>query len=150
MPSQLWIPVGIPGCGKSHWADATGYPIVSTDAIRAIVAKDVNDQSRNEEVFAYFHDQIRLYLLNARQVVADATNLRDFARERLRNIATATNAETHLVIFANPLEALMRNRRRERVVPEDVMYRMLDQYERAMFDIAQEKYTTVTKVRSYR
>jgi hypothetical protein len=30
-----------------------------------------------------------------------------------------------------------------------VMYRMVDQFERALLDIQQETYTTVTKIRSY-
>jgi predicted kinase len=148
MPGKLYIPVGIPGCGKSHWATNSDYFVVSTDAIRATLG-DVNDQSKNDEVFEKFHRRLHMVLVSDQSVVADATNLRDFARERLRDIALANNAETHLIVFQNPLQALMRNRQRERTVPEDVMYRMVDQFERALVDISQEIYTTVTKIRSY-
>lgn len=148
MPARLFIPVGIPGCGKSHWAGHSAHAIVSTDEIRGRCG-DVNDQSNNDEVFQTFHRELYVHLLRRQSVVADATNLRDFARKGLRNLATMTGAETHLVVFQNPLQALMRNRQRERTVPEDVMYRMVDQFERALLDIQQETYTTVTKIRSY-
>jgi predicted kinase len=149
MPGKLFIPLGIPGCGKSSWGETTGYEIVSSDAIRAELG-DVNDQSKNDEVFDTFHHRIKNAIYYERFVIADATNLRDFARERLRKIAEAAGAETHLVIFANVSEAVLRNRVRDRKVPNDVMLRMLDQYERAMLDIHKERYTSVTEIRSYR
>lgn len=111
---------------------------------------DVNDQSKNDEVFRRYHAQITGALNDGFAVYADATNLRDFARARLREIAESVNATTHLWVFTNTGQAVVRNLRRERVVPEHVMTRMLEQYEAAMRDILREPYDTITYIEGVR
>ena len=146
----LFIPVGIPGCGKSTWADALDHLVFSTDEIRAKMG-DVSDQSNNDAVFAEFHQALLINLLDSgRSVVADATNLRDFARAKLRRIAVSANAATHLILFRNVEQAIARNSARDRVVPPDVMVRMIEQYERAIIDIASEPYNYITEVSAVR
>lgn len=153
--SRLYIPVGIPGCGKSTFATSFGlgdYPavVVSSDAIRESLG-DVNDQSKNGAVFAAFHELIDFYLFrNGVDVFADATNLDFRARQTLRGLADHAHATTHLILFANLDEAILRNRKRDRVVPDDVMTRMIGKYERAKFEIWQEQYDSITEVRSVR
>lgn len=159
---RLIIPVGIPGCGKSTWAQGVmpdSLSIRSTDTIRETLG-DVNDQSKNGEVFRRFHAGIKMDLINGMNVYADATNLRDFARATLRKVADDANAdrlalnspadvEVHLLIFANPDQAVVRNLKRDRVVPPEAMERMLDQYENFMLDLPLERkhYTSVTEIR---
>lgn len=150
MSGSLYIPVGIPGCGKSTWAEKSGHAVVSSDSIRERYLSDVNNQSANDYVFRLYHRDLAWLLAEGDPVVADATNLRDFARRKLRNLADIMGAETHLVLFRNPAEAVQRNLARERVVPQDAMERMLGQYERALRDIPTEGYTTVTEIGSYR
>lgn len=150
--SQLIIPVGIPGCGKSTWGEQffnkSTDQIVSTDRIRESLG-DVNDQSRNDEVFEEYHRFIGECLEDGFRVYADATNLRHFAREILVKIGLLAEAEIHLVIFANPDQALSRNLKRQRVVPQDVMIRMLDQYEDFRLVLPQEAhmYNSITEIR---
>lgn len=152
---KLFIPVGIPGCGKTTLANRvllhTNLRIVSTDDIREDMVKlglleDVGDMSRNEEVFDVFHARIEDHLLDNFDVVADATNLRDFAREKLRAIAERTHAETILLVFTNPSVAVHRNQRRSRVVPAEAMVKMLGQYEKALQDIPSETYGVVVNI----
>jgi predicted kinase len=163
--SILFIPVGIPGCGKSHFGlGLSANAIVSTDDIRSRITGDANDQSANEQVFAQFHFDIHTWLMGNKSVVADATNLDKSSRERLRAIATQINnvaydvqnldhsasliwpVQTHLILFHNLAQAIERNLRRERTVPADVMLRMMDKYERAVQDISHEDYDFVTEV----
>jgi predicted kinase len=159
---KLFIPVGIPGCGKSTWAETfmpSSLSIRSTDAIRATLG-NVQDQSKNDEVFSRFHASIRNDLVAGRNVYADATNLRDFARDRLRSVVYAANGdrlaldrpadvEMHLLVFSNPDQAVARNLKRERVVPPEAMERMLDQYEQFRLDLPDERkfFKTVTEIR---
>ena len=161
--ATLFIPVGIPGCGKSHLAHGLHpYAIVSTDAIRAQLG-DVNDQSRNDQVFAQFHCNIHNFLAMGKSVFADATNLDARARGNLRDIADQITTKamsgqltdwwpvtTHLILFRNVDQAIKRNRTRDRTVPEDVMYRMLEKYERALAEIWSEPYDYVTEVSATR
>lgn len=145
MAPKLHIPVGIPGCGKSTFGALLGAEIVSTDAIRARMG-DVNDQSNNDVVFQRYHAEITRALVDGWNVYADATNLRDFARAKLREIAERTGATTHAWVFINTGQAVVRNGGRERVVPNDVMQRMIAQFEKAERDMLRENYTTVTHI----
>jgi predicted kinase len=156
MTQSLIIPVGIPGCGKSTYG-AMHYPHaarISSDSIREELG-DVNDQTQNDKVFEIYHDRIRTNLelgLPHAQVYADATNLTVRARIALLNIAMECRpVEMHLVIFANADQAILRNIRRDRVVPPDAMMRMLEQYEtfRLALPGEQHSYKTVTEIRSF-
>lgn len=161
MKPILHIPVGIPGCGKSTFSDRLDALCVSTDAFRASLS-NVNDQSKNDQVFAMFHQAIGVCLrLGERNVFADATNLDSRSRENLREIVSKANAsaieygidrdiKTHLILFRNTEQAIKRNRARDRVVPADVMMRMIDKYERSLLSIPDEQYDYITEVSATR
>jgi predicted kinase len=160
MTPSLIIPVGIPGCGKSTYAktffNEINDVVWSTDEIRALpqYGGDVNNQDNNDAVFHHFHGGITLDLARGRRVFADATNLTDRARRSLRTLAATNPAgpvSTHLVIFANPDEAIRRNQARDRTVPSEVMFRMLEQYERFKLTLIQEAhlYDTITEIRRF-
>jgi predicted kinase len=152
MPTpQLIVPVGIPGCGKSTFADLffseARDTIVSTDAIRERMG-DVADQSRNDDVFEIFHDIITRRLIDNCRVFADATNLTFNARFRLMTIAEDNDAECHLLIFNNLAQAVKRNANRKRVVPDEAMTRMVSNYEKFKLDLPKEYsiYDSVTQI----
>lgn len=156
--SKLFLPIGIPGCGKSTFASRVlmhnNLRVVETDAIREDLVKagrlqSVNDMSRNKEVFAKFHAYIEDHLLDGFDVFADATNLTSSARHKLRQIADLRGAEIHLFIFTNLLAAVNRNRKRDRVVEPEPMVRLLGQYEKALQEIPQEIYASVTYIESF-
>lgn len=153
MPSKLFIPVGIPGCGKStfvqtHLSCAIEH---STDAIREELTGDASSQVKNDTVFKLFHERIALDLDVGYDVFADATNLTRKARAMLWHIADDYEAEQHLIIFGNCDQAVVRNQRRARVVPEQAMLRMLENFERFKIELIQERdhYTSITEIRSF-
>lgn len=156
MAQSLIIPVGIPGCGKSTYG-RLHYPHaaqISSDAIREELG-DVNDQTQNDRVFEIYHERIRdnleLGTWNA-QVYADATNLTLRARANLLQIASECRpVDLHLLVFANADQAILRNARRERVVPPEAMLRMLEQYEIFRLHLPGEahSYRTITEIRSF-
>lgn len=156
MPTKLIIPVGIPGCGKSTLANTLGAVTISSDLIRRDMhgGEYVHDNDENEEVFRRYHEKLRLNLGEGHptHVFADATNLQPFAREKLREIAVETLAETHVFFFKNSSEAIVRNEARDirtsHKVPHDAMLRMLQQYERALVDVPHEFYYSVTYIES--
>lgn len=153
--SLIVIPVGLPGCGKTTMFSRLGIDnSVSTDTARVMLGKPSG--STDPEIFESYHNMIRGLLASGRSVYADATNLRDFARENLLGIAQDMGARTHLVLFRNVSEAILRNGRRtgstpgQDAVPPEVMLRMIEQYEKALMDIPNEVYTYVTEVSSVR
>jgi len=154
MTPKLYILMGIPGCGKSTWARNffRDYQIVSSDGIRAEKFPGPYDQTKNEEVFAEFHRRIDHSLLKGSAVVADATSLSSFARQKLIDIANQHGAEKHAVFFNNIGQALLRNagRNRDPEVYDWVNYEAMEWMVKKFHDtkaaIIDEDYTTITSI----
>lgn len=125
---------GIPGSGKSTYCEKyksnKDYVIVSSDSVREELG-DVNDQSKNTEVFEIVHNKIKETLKNGYNVIQDCTNLSrrrriHFINNELKNIP----CEKICVLFATPIEICKRNNaNRERKVPEEVIERMVRNYD---------------------
>lgn len=132
--SKLYILCGMPGSGKSHWAEThkegLNAVVHSSDAIRAELG-NVNDQSKNELVFKILHQRIKDDLKAGKNVIYDATNLSrknrvHFIKNELRNIP----CEKICVLFATPWEmCCARNFARDRQVPVEVLVRMYKNFE---------------------
>lgn len=150
--AKLIILCGIPGCTKSTWAKIflSGnfhYALHSSDAIRKELTGDENRQDVNEEVFNLFHSRIAESLAHGFDTVADSTALDIRARHKLMEVADGH--DVHMVLFRNNAEALHRNRERERVVPENVMGRMLDKYEKTLLSLRDGErllYDSITEI----
>ncbi|MBN1423966.1 ATP-binding protein, partial [Candidatus Fermentibacteria bacterium] len=77
----LWLPVGIPASGKSHWVRRRRMEhVVSMDDIRRDLTGDMADQRRNNEVFQIALDTLRQGLSQGLEMVFDATNVDPDAR----------------------------------------------------------------------
>lgn len=123
---------GLPGAGKSLYATKLNkeeYIIHSSDKIREEFG-DVNDQSKNTDVFTILHRRVKKDLNDGKNVCYDATNLKrnrrvSFLRE-LKNIP----CEKECVLIATPFEeCLKQNNNRGRKVPEDVIRRMFKSFQ---------------------
>lgn len=118
--------VGLAGSGKSTVAhelmegrDDVDYH--SSDAIREEILGDVNEQSKNSDVFAVMEQRTKESLKNGRHVIYDATNINRKKRKHLLSLLPK-DVEKVAVYVATPLdEVLRRNASRDRVVPEDVI-----------------------------
>lgn len=125
--NELVMLCGIPGSGKSTYAEQLkkeGYIIHSSDDTREQLG-DINDQSKNEEVFRLLHKRIKDDLRGGKNVVYDATNISRkrrmaFLRE-LQNIP----CKKVCVLIATPYEiCVAQNFKRERRVPVEVIWKM--------------------------
>ena len=126
--------VGIPASGKSTWIknnkDKLNMVVHSSDAIREEFG-NINDQSKNELVFNTLHKRIKEDLMHGKNVCYDATNLSrkrriHFLQHELRDIP----CKKICVLFATPYEICLKNNaNRERKVPEDVINRMIKNFE---------------------
>ncbi|MET7418068.1 polynucleotide kinase-phosphatase [Dactylosporangium sp. NPDC005555] len=83
--------VGISGSGKSTFARRHFAPtqVLSSDAFRALVADDENDQSASAEAFDALHYIAGKRLRAGRLTVVDATNVQAHARKALVELARA-------------------------------------------------------------
>lgn len=123
--------VGLPGSGKSTYANSlkNKYRIHSSDKIREELG-DINDQSKNMKVFEILHKRIKDDLENGKNVCYDATNL-----SRKRRIAFIRElkhipCKKECVLIATPFEeCLKQNSNRDRIVPEEVLYKMYKSFQ---------------------
>lgn len=170
MTKQIYILIGLPGCGKSTWSsnfksETPNTLIVSSDAIRGELYGDENEQGNPELVFRTVFDRVidGIRRNDVSNIIVDATNIK--VRDRNNVIGTIKkrawnelkgNADFSFtaVWFAVPIEECKRrNRLRERVVPDEVIERMYknfcppsfmegyDRIEIVMSDYDKDKYS---------
>ena len=113
--------VGPSGSGKSTFAARHFGPtqVLSSDALRAMVADDANDQTATDAAFELLHTVLALRLARRRLTVVDATSVERWARERLLAEARRLGRPAAAIVFNLPLvTCLQRNElRTDRRVP---------------------------------
>lgn len=123
---RMHLLIGPAGTGKSSWAteNLSETGIISSDRMRRELTGDPTDQSQNYLVFQRCMDRVREYLHEGREVTFDATNCSEALRFMPVQAARWAGAEIVSCFFDVGLsEALQRNARRPRSVPEDVIRR---------------------------
>lgn len=137
------VAIGLPASGKSTYGEMLRHQkcrrvvpieIVSSDAIREEVFGDVNDQKHNGEVFNIMFQRSREALKNGKDVYYDATNLSAKRRmaliKQIRGTRDIPEVRFCCVIFATPyVGCVLRNEKRERVVPLYAMDRMYKSFQ---------------------
>jgi protein phosphatase len=112
---SLVVLIGSTGSGKSTFARKHFKPteIVSSDACRAMVSDDENDQAATAEAFELLHAILDIRLKRRKLCVADATNLRPEDRKHLLDVARRWHALA-VAIVLDPGEEVCRARNRRR------------------------------------
>lgn len=142
MTTDFYMMVGLPGSGKTTYAEklasTLGGPmfeqsivVLSSDAIRKELWGDENDQQHPDQVFNVMRSRMRIACLKGQTIIYDATNI---SRKRrigvLNDLPKTFKGKKHCIVVAQPIEeVLRRNANRERVVPEEVIMRMLKNYQ---------------------
>lgn len=127
----LYVLIGVSGSGKSTYADSLGLntnlAVVSTDKIRCLLNGSEENQANGGMVFKIAYKLINENLNRGKNVVFDATNTTKHGRKQLfSNIKEPCRRVA--VLFTPSIEvALERNKMRQRVVPDHVIYRQYNQ-----------------------
>jgi predicted kinase len=103
--------IGPSGAGKSTFAARhfAATEVLSSDAMRAMVADDPADQQATEAAFELLHTALSLRLARRRLTVIDATNVEGWARQPLLAIARRQRRPAVAIVFDLPLETCLRH-----------------------------------------
>jgi protein phosphatase len=97
--------IGPSGSGKSSFAARHFRPsqVLSSDALRAMVADDANDQTATNAAFDLLHTALAMRLARRRLTVVDATSVEGWARDRLLAVARQHRRPAAAIVFDLPL-----------------------------------------------
>lgn len=134
MPKFIMM-VGLPGSGKSTWAKEYARTsenetvILSSDLIREELfgsrGVDVQTPENHEKVFTTMFRRAKSALAEGKNVVYDATNLKKKNRIHvLRGLQDIQCLKVCQLLILPYEECIRRNRERDDVVPEEVMWKM--------------------------
>ena len=140
-PALLML-VGPSGSGKSTFARAhfRETEILSSDAMRAMVADDAADQGASAEAFRILAILVNGRLKRRLTTVIDATNLRAAYRKRYARLAGRYGIPTVAIAFDFPEELYSAHnvRRPGRIVDEFVIAEQSERMRQAMADLPTE------------
>ena len=144
--------VGASGAGKSTFARRWFLPteIVSSDACRAMIADDENDQTATPHAFDLLHTIVGKRLTLGRLAVIDATNLYPEDRKPYLQLAEQHHAIPVAIVFALPDSVcLERNAKRtDRTLREAVIRRHGEAVRKSVRQLAREGFRHVYVLRT--
>ena len=140
------LAIGLPGSGKSSWFKRHNIRPLSSDLLRGLLFDDPQEQRFQDLVFSNLRSMLKARLIARRPTnYVDATNLTPHERHSWIKLAKDFGYDVHAVFFDVPVEVCLdRNRRRKRVVGEDVMRRMAGKLRAPTFE---EGFSKITMVR---
>lgn len=105
----LVLLIGISGSGKSTFASRHFRPtqVLSSDALRALIADDPAAQSATEDAFDLLHRVLAMRLRRGRLTVVDATNVEDWARRELLSVARRHRRPAVAIVLDLPLPVVL-------------------------------------------
>jgi predicted kinase len=140
------LAIGLPGSGKSSWFKRNNITPLSSDVLRMLLFDDAQEQRFQDLVFSNLRSMLKARLIARRPLnYVDATNLTPHERHSWIKLAKDYGYDVQAVFFDVPVEVcLERNRRRERMVDEEIMRRMAAKLKPPTFE---EGFSKVTVVR---
>jgi predicted kinase len=123
---------GPSGSGKSSWIRRfdTECAVISLDELRSEINGDRANQSNISQILHIARERFKEHLRAKRNVIWDATNLREDFRQRICRIAFDYHAFVTLVVFHKSEHQLfIDNKHRRHPVPEEVLRSQLEQVE---------------------
>ena len=147
----LIVMCGLPASGKStytNWLAENGvFCAVCPDGIRGELYGDENIQGDGKRVFAIAHARIEDLGKDGNNVVFDATNI---DRKTRKDLVKKMRPYFDIIIckwFSTPLlTCKLRNAKRARQVPEEVLDSMYERFRAPMLD---EGFDLVEEVKNY-
>ncbi len=127
---DVWLMSGLPLSGKDTWIETygKGMPIISLDNIRE--EYEIAPGNNSSKVAHIATDRAKKFLRKKEPFIWNATNIIQDIREKLCNLFTAYGARVKIIYLEVPYqELLIRNEKRTRHIPIQVLEHMIDKLE---------------------
>lgn len=114
---------GTPGSGKStlYRQYYTTYYYISPDALRKEICGNINDQSRNKEIWEMAYDKLKEACTDStNNICFDATNVKQSYLENILNIANSYGHSVQFVFFTDSCDYKLCRNRIEKDISEGV------------------------------
>ena len=148
----LVLLIGIAASGKSTFAERHFAPteVLSSDALRALIADDPSTQGATDDAFDLLHRLLAMRLRRGRLTVVDATNVEEWARRELLGVARLHRRSAVAIVLDVPLPiALERNALRAAPRPSPAALRRQHRWlTDALPSLAHEGFTAIHVLRS--
>jgi len=133
--TELILLVGLPGSGKSYWAeqhkDEYNATILSSDQYRKNLYGSEEILGNNDKLFGQIYNDAIELLKDNKNIILDSTCLTYKKRKGFLDKIKNLDVNKTCILFSVPLkDCLERNKNRERHVPEKIIERMAN-----MFDV---------------
>jgi len=133
---RIILMIGVPGSGKTTLAKKIaekGFHYINADGIREELYGNAAEQGDKEEVFNLFFQRLDELMKVGTDVIIDNTNLNPKQRKPILERAEQFGySDVQLWLMDVPLDlCLVRNKSRERIVPEDIVSNMFMELNRS-------------------
>ena len=137
MPN-VYMLIGLPGSGKSTCANEIikyndNIKIFSSDEYREKLTGDINNQTSNNKIFNVLYTDLIEHIKLGGDTIYDATNINRKNRKeiltRLKNLHISDLKIIGILVITPVEKCIERNKNRERIVPEEVIYNMACKFE---------------------
>ena len=111
---KVVLPIGTSGSGKSTWIKslpADEYVVISPDAMRVEFTGDMNDKSKDAEIYEEVKKRTIAAIKNGKKVVIDTTNLQKERRRDFTNAIKKQFPELSLEYKLMPLDGELAKKR---------------------------------------
>ena len=129
---HLYVMCGISGSGKSTWIERNleDYEVISLDDIRLELNSKRECQKNRGQVLQLAKIRLKTALANKRNVVWDATNIRQDFRKIICDFSVNYGALVTVVVFQLSEKVIRRNNRsRQYAVADEVIAKQLQKFE---------------------
>jgi predicted kinase len=124
--------VGLPRSGKSTWIkdNAKNEIVVSNDWIREEILGTHYSKNANAIIWTIADATLRIVLGQGKDAIYDGVNLTKETRKFYIDLARQYGAKIKIVLVITPLEICMERNKSGNKLPNDVLEKMANSYER--------------------